>query len=205
MNMGRSLLWLALVAPTIFVQASSTTSGECLDASGMESPPMVNGATFIPGIKKSKDIFGCCQQNEDSSKDEDMLQLEPSKIGSMPQFTTDDTMKVLEKAKKAWNYGNGIWPQMSLTERIQHIETFLNNLKKERTAIIQLLMWEIGKNFLDAAAEFDRTIEFAQKVCYTVYCKTNILFFILKIKCLVYRKVFVSYLIFPTCFWFILL
>jgi glyceraldehyde-3-phosphate dehydrogenase (NADP+) len=53
---------------------------------------------------------------------------------------------------------------MSLKERIHAIETFLNNLQNRRSAIIQILMWEIGKNYNDAASEFDRTIEFCKKV-----------------------------------------
>lgn len=71
-------------------------------------------------------------------------------------------MAVLEAAKEAWNGGAGVWPQMSLGERIQAVEDFIVELMSSRDAIIQVLMWEIGKNKLDATAEFDRTIQFIQ-------------------------------------------
>jgi glyceraldehyde-3-phosphate dehydrogenase (NADP+) len=53
---------------------------------------------------------------------------------------------------------------MSLSKRVTAVENFLIELKKQRESIIELLMWEIGKNEADATSEFDRTIEFAQQV-----------------------------------------
>eukprot|EP00934_Nitzschia_sp_Nitz4_P008659 Nitzschia sp. Nitz4//scaffold141_size107518//55347//57332//NITZ4_004279-RA/size107518-augustus-gene-0.94-mRNA-1//-1//CDS//3329536297//8649//frame0 len=85
-------------------------------------------------------------------------------IGEMPQMTKAQTLEVLADAKKAWNGGMGVWPQMSLRERIQAIENFLKELGKQREPIVNVLMWEIGKNRKDAEAEFDRTIEFCQSV-----------------------------------------
>jgi glyceraldehyde-3-phosphate dehydrogenase (NADP+) len=101
----------------------------------------------------------------DNTDDASSLLLTQAIIGKMPQFTTEQSLQVLEAAKKAWNHGRGVWPQMSLHERIEKIEAFLEALKIQRSAIVNLLMWEIGKNYNDAAAEFDRTIDFANKVC----------------------------------------
>ena len=123
---------------------------------------MIDGASFLSdslafGGQESQDVFGCCSINGDAA-------LTQAIIGKMPQFTNQDALHVLQAAKKAWNHGRGVWPQMSLNERIEAIEAFFEALKTQRSAIINLLMWEIGKNYNDAAAEFDRTVDFAKKV-----------------------------------------
>jgi glyceraldehyde-3-phosphate dehydrogenase (NADP+) len=78
----------------------------------------------------------------------------------MAQMTEDQAMQVLQDAKEAWNGGTGVWPQMSLGARIAAIQQFMKELQSSRDAIIDVLMWEIGKNKPDATAEFDRTIQF---------------------------------------------
>jgi Aldehyde dehydrogenase family len=132
-------------------------SGSCTP---LGVPPMIDGASFLSESlpsSVSQDIFGCCSMDGDAS-------LTPAIIGKMPQFTTEKSLQILEAAKKAWNHGRGVWPQKSLNERIEAVEAFLEALKIQRGIIINLLMWEIGKNYNDAAAEFDRTIDFAKKV-----------------------------------------
>jgi len=49
---------------------------------------------------------------------------------------------------------------MTLRERVDRMRLFVTELTKQREKIIHTLMWEIGKNYEDAAAEFDRTIQF---------------------------------------------
>lgn len=172
--------WVALVAAFATngvpsVQAQKQKDGTCLEAltdttSGKAGvctpigvPPMIDGASFMSEAvvkdQASTDVFGCCSK---SDQEEDVLT--QSIIGKMPQFTTERSLAVLEEAKKAWNHGQGVWPQMSLQGRIEKIEEFLEALHEQRSAIINLLMWEIGKNYLDATAEFDRTIAFSKKV-----------------------------------------
>jgi acyl-CoA reductase-like NAD-dependent aldehyde dehydrogenase len=134
-----------------------TAPGTCTP---MEIPPMVDGSSWMSSVSKTKDIWGCCQQADGSTNNE----LQSTVIGKMPQFSEEDTMKVLEKAKKAWDHGKGVWPQMSMQQRIEHVEKFLQNLRSQRSAIIQILMFEIGKSYPDAASEFDRTIAFCRQV-----------------------------------------
>jgi glyceraldehyde-3-phosphate dehydrogenase (NADP+) len=51
-------------------------------------------------------------------------------------------------------------------QRIEAIYKVLDELQQttKRDEIIQILQWEIGKNYIDAAAEFDRTIQFAKQI-----------------------------------------
>lgn len=163
MNSKMSALSALLVTLGFWVVVGAEQDGMCVEnlaagtCSPMENPPMIEGKSWIPdSVQQDKEVFGCCQQSDDSSSSSSSLK--PSVIGSMPQFSTEETMQVLEKAKKAWNHGNGVWPQMTLEDRIQTILKFLDNLQSQRSAIIQILMWEIGKNYNDAASEFDRTV-----------------------------------------------
>ncbi len=78
-------------------------------------------------------------------------------IGSTPLLTAKESLEALNAAVVAYNNGTGIWPTMSITKRIAHVENFLLEMKKQRTAVVKLLMWEIGKNLPDSEKEFDRT------------------------------------------------
>jgi len=139
-----------------------TVAAPCIDAQyetcheTMEVPPFVEPPSFFKTTSKSKDIFGCCEQSDQHYKN--------AVIGKMPQFSKEESLQVVEMAKKAWKNGNGVWPQLSLAERIATVEKFLQELQSQRSAIIHTLMWEVGKNFPDASSEFDRTMEFAKKV-----------------------------------------
>jgi len=82
------------------------------------------------------------------------------KIGAVASYTSADAVEAVEAAAKAWDKGQGKWPQMSLASRIAAIEGFLEYLQPARESIVNAVMWEICKNMTDAAAEFDRTMTF---------------------------------------------
>lgn len=78
-------------------------------------------------------------------------------IGSTPMLTEKESLEALDAAVHAYNNGTGEWPTMSIASRITHVERFLLEMKRQRTAVVKLLMWEIGKNLPDSEKEFDRT------------------------------------------------
>jgi len=86
----------------------------------------------------------------------------------MPQMTTDQSVQILSDAKQGWNNGNGEWTQMTLAQRISAIENFITALQESRDEIVKVLMFEIGKNYNDAASEFDRTVIFIQETIKTI-------------------------------------
>ncbi len=49
---------------------------------------------------------------------------------------------------------------MSVEERIRHVESFVRGMQEKRDAVVNLLMWEIGKSLPDAEKEFDRTVDY---------------------------------------------
>lgn len=78
-------------------------------------------------------------------------------------MTKEQSLEALDSATAAWDGGSGVWPQLSLADRIDAIQNFMVDLKKKREDIVTVLMYEIGKNKPDAEAEFDRTMLFIDK------------------------------------------
>ena len=81
-------------------------------------------------------------------------------LGSAPLLDADTALTALDAAVNAYDKGRGAWPNMRVAERIQHVETFLARMREQRTAVVKLLMWEIGKNLKDSEKEFDRTCDY---------------------------------------------
>lgn len=81
-------------------------------------------------------------------------------LGSTPLLDADAAMGALDAAVAAYDNGQGTWPRMSVSERIQHVEQFLTRMREQRDAVVKLLMWEIGKNLKDSQKEFDRTCDY---------------------------------------------
>jgi glyceraldehyde-3-phosphate dehydrogenase (NADP+) len=77
-------------------------------------------------------------------------------------MTSDEAVNAAKAAHAAWDTGRGVWPQLSMEQRIAAITALVDNLKTIRDQIINVLMWEICKNSADAAAEFDRTVLFIE-------------------------------------------
>ncbi|MFM7431591.1 MAG: NADP-dependent glyceraldehyde-3-phosphate dehydrogenase [Flammeovirgaceae bacterium] len=81
-------------------------------------------------------------------------------IGSTPLLTKLEALQALDAAVKAYDLGHGVWPTMSVTERIEHVEKFLKAMRLKREEVVKLLMWEIGKSLKDSEKEFDRTYDY---------------------------------------------
>jgi glyceraldehyde-3-phosphate dehydrogenase (NADP+) len=84
----------------------------------------------------------------------------PVLIGEYPLLTEKEALMALEAACKAFDNGRGFWPTLAVEERIRHMERFIRLMSEKREVIINLLMWEIGKNLADSTKEFDRTIDY---------------------------------------------
>ncbi|MGD2126515.1 MAG: NADP-dependent glyceraldehyde-3-phosphate dehydrogenase [Desulfobacteraceae bacterium] len=86
--------------------------------------------------------------------------IEPKFIGRYPLLTEKESSEALEAALAAYDYGRGLWPTMSVSERIKHVEEFAYGMKQRKKEIVTLLMWEVGKSFEDSEKEFDRTVDY---------------------------------------------
>lgn len=81
-------------------------------------------------------------------------------LGSFPVTGPEQALEALDAAVAAYDNGRGEWPQMSVAGRIQCMDTFVGKMLEQRKLVINLLMWEIGKNLADATKEFDRTVKY---------------------------------------------
>ncbi|MDF3864016.1 NADP-dependent glyceraldehyde-3-phosphate dehydrogenase [Pseudomonas denitrificans (nom. rej.)] len=81
-------------------------------------------------------------------------------LGSTPLLDADAALAALDAAVAAYDNGQGAWPNLRVAERIAHVERFLDRMREQRTAVVKLLMWEIGKNLKDSEKEFDRTCDY---------------------------------------------
>jgi glyceraldehyde-3-phosphate dehydrogenase (NADP+) len=81
-------------------------------------------------------------------------------IGTYPVCTETEAMEAMEAALKAYDNGRGEWPTMSIVDRIKCMDRFVYKMIEQRTLIVKLIMWEIGKSYADSAKEFDRTVEY---------------------------------------------
>ncbi len=81
-------------------------------------------------------------------------------IGTSPLCTEKEALEALDAAVAAFDGGRGEWPTHSVEERIRHVGEFLARMVEKRAAVVNLLMWEIGKNRKDSEKEFDRTVQY---------------------------------------------
>src|SRR6056300_39022 len=84
----------------------------------------------------------------------------PTLLGSVPDMGEETALEAVNAANEAYNRGKGIWPTMSVTDRLKCMETFVEKMKMHRETVVKLLMWEICKNKTDSYKEFDRTIDY---------------------------------------------
>ena len=78
-------------------------------------------------------------------------------VGSFPVTGPAEALEALEAAVSAYDNGRGEWPQMAVADRIKCMETFVGKMLEQKKLVVNLIMWEIGKNLADATKEFDRT------------------------------------------------
>ncbi|NGM60915.1 NADP-dependent glyceraldehyde-3-phosphate dehydrogenase [Sphingobacterium sp. SGG-5] len=86
--------------------------------------------------------------------------LQRKRIGSYPVCTEQESMQALDAAVKAYDNGRGVWPTMSVADRIKCVEDFTRKMIEKKDIVVKLIMWEIGKSFADSVKEFDRTVEY---------------------------------------------
>jgi len=84
--------------------------------------------------------------------------LMPVTVGYFPLLSEQESLEALNAAATAYNRGRGVWPTLSVGQRIEHVQDFAYRMKEKRDEVVKLLMWEIGKSHKDSQKEFDRTL-----------------------------------------------
>lgn len=81
-------------------------------------------------------------------------------LGEAPLLTEKAALEILDVAVRAYANGRGVWPTMSVGERISCVKNFTRSLLEKRPEIVKLLMWELGKSLREAEGEFDRAVAY---------------------------------------------
>lgn len=103
---------------------------------------------------ETKEVFSPVYLKQDNG---DLVQ---KRLGSYPMMSGEEAKVTLRAAQKAYSRGTGEWPTMKVKDRIKHMEGFVEKMQAKREEVVNLLMWEIGKNLKDSQKEFDRTVQY---------------------------------------------
>jgi glyceraldehyde-3-phosphate dehydrogenase (NADP+) len=86
--------------------------------------------------------------------------LEQRVLGPSALLDAATAREALAAAEKAYAKGRGVWPTMSVAERIACLEKFAQRMEKARLDVARLICWEIAKSWSDSLQEFDRTVAY---------------------------------------------
>jgi aldehyde dehydrogenase (NAD+) len=86
--------------------------------------------------------------------------LKQIELGSVPSGAEQEAVEALEAAVAAYDDGRGLWPTMTVAERIGCLQDFTNQMISRRQEVVDLIVWEIGKPRADSEKEFDRTVDY---------------------------------------------
>jgi glyceraldehyde-3-phosphate dehydrogenase (NADP+) len=85
---------------------------------------------------------------------------EPVLLGLTANADAAHLQSAVDAAYVAWAKGLGAWPTAKTEERVNAVLAFRDQMLAQRELICRLLMWEIGKSWVDSQGEFDRTIQY---------------------------------------------
>jgi glyceraldehyde-3-phosphate dehydrogenase (NADP+) len=86
--------------------------------------------------------------------------LKQVELGSYPIGGEQEAEEALAAAVAAYDEGRGVWPTMTVADRIACMQNFTNQMIARRQEVVGLIMWEIGKSQTDSEKEFDRTVDY---------------------------------------------
>ncbi|MEK2688438.1 aldehyde dehydrogenase family protein [Bdellovibrio sp. GT3] len=116
--------------------------------------PEINGRILINGELRSQG-FETIPVHSTCTTEPEL-----KKIGTTPHVSVEILREAVQAASAAWGKGLGEWATAKMEERINAVMKFRNGMVQQRELICRLLMWEIGKTWIDSQAEFDRTIQY---------------------------------------------
>ncbi len=119
--------------------------------------PRINGRILVGGAIRTtgfelRDVKSTCSMPE--HKGDSVV------LGQTPHVTSEQFMEAVDAAALAWDKGRGDWPTARMEDRLTAVSSFRDRMLVQRELICRLLMWEIGKSWIDSQAEFDRTIQY---------------------------------------------
>ncbi len=81
-------------------------------------------------------------------------------LGRTANVSAEILQTAADAAHSAWQKGLGDWPTARMEVRVSAVIAFRDQMVLQRELVCRYLMWEIGKAWLDAQNEFDRTVQY---------------------------------------------
>ena len=81
-------------------------------------------------------------------------------LGETANVDAAHLQSAVDEASVAWGKGLGDWPTAKMEVRVNAVLSFRDQMVANREIVCRLLMWEIGKSWVDAQGEFDRTVQY---------------------------------------------
>jgi glyceraldehyde-3-phosphate dehydrogenase (NADP+) len=88
--------------------------------------------------------------------------LSPRRLGAAPVMTAKESAEALDAAVEAYDRGMGPWPSAPVSKRIKAVEAFIRQAEQRKEIIVNLLMWETAKSYVESVNEFERTIRYME-------------------------------------------
>lgn len=85
---------------------------------------------------------------------------QPLVLGESANVDASFLQTAANAAHGAWQKGLGAWPTAKMEERVKSVVAFRDQMIIQRELVCRFLMWEIGKSWVDAQGEFDRTVQY---------------------------------------------
>ena len=141
-----------LIGENLFPQASDIPEALLKDIPCIQTGYLING--------EIRDWDGPRQQVLSPVWVADDKGPKPFFIGEYPLLTEVEAFQALDAAVAAYDHGRGLWPTLSVAERIDHTQRFVFQMMEAKDRVVRFLMWEVGKSLQDSEKEFDRTIKY---------------------------------------------
>ena len=88
-------------------------------------------------------------------------------IGTYPVCSETEAFEALDAAVAAYDSGRGKWPTMSVADRIACVEKFVGKMREQKEIVVKLIMWEIGKSYLDSGNSTEPSNIFLQPLMHS--------------------------------------
>jgi len=137
---------------TLFPQSTDIPAPLLKDLPCIQKEFLINGQIRVWEGPRQEVLSPVWVKDENGQK--------PFLIGEYPLLTQAHAIEALEAAVAAYDHGRGLWPTLSVGERIAHMEEFIFRMIAVKDQVVRFLMWEVGKSLQDSGKEFDRTIKY---------------------------------------------
>ena len=136
----------------VFPRATDIPEAHLRDIPCIQTGYLVNGEIRVWDGPRQEVLSPVWMANDNGPK--------PFSIGEYPLLTEVQALQALDAAVAAYDHGRGLWPTLSVAERIDHTQRFVFQMMEAKDRVVRFLMWEVGKSLQDSEKEFDRTIKY---------------------------------------------